>query len=87
MGSGGAGRHFLPSLFSNHAADAAAPSAYMPATPNPTVAADISSYSKTITDSQRAAITAGGTIFGRPEDNRRKIGTDPTQPRKSLLGL
>lgn len=35
---------------------------------------------------QRAAATAGGTIFGDPGANRARVGNDPLAPRKSLLG-
>lgn len=50
-------------------------------------AADTTQYSQSLAASQKQAITAGGTIFGKLEDNRRRIGDNPLAPRKSLLGL
>jgi hypothetical protein len=55
-----------------------------PKEPNKPVLADTASYANTVKQSQVAAATAGGTIFGSPGDNR--IGNNPNQPRKSLIG-
>lgn len=50
-------------------------------------APDTVQYSQSLAQSQKQATTAGGTIFGKLEDNRRRIGDNPLAPRKSLLGL